>query len=243
MVLIHVRYDFTNGVSNLPGRPISLVIGNTTDSVFRGIRFVQSQFWTMAIKNAEDVLLDSIYINSTSSSRVSRAWSGFINSFTVCRLQHGTLMAWIHSFPIELRSETGLLLAAMTTSRSRPIRPIYSFRILSSMADWEWPLGETRIPFRAECHSLDFCRSIGQYIGVFERVSFSFFGKYSVLTYCLSDQIENVTAERVVCLGTRYAGYIKTWTGLQQNFPPNGSYDCFPEIPSLNTSFQAVAAD
>jgi hypothetical protein len=36
-------------------------------------------------------------------------------------------------------------------------------------------------------------RSIGQYLGVFER-------------------IENVTAERVLCLGSQYAAYIKTWT-------------------------------
>ncbi|KAG6815494.1 hypothetical protein H0H87_001272 [Tephrocybe sp. NHM501043] len=61
-------YDFTKGVSNLPGRPISLMITNTTNSLFEGIRFVQSQFWTMIIKNSEDVLLDSIYVNSTSSS-------------------------------------------------------------------------------------------------------------------------------------------------------------------------------
>ncbi|KAG6850358.1 hypothetical protein H0H93_014312 [Arthromyces matolae] len=45
--------------------------------------------------------------------------------------------------------------------------------------------------------------SIGQYPGVYER-------------------IENVTAERVTCFGTRYAAYVKTWTGVQQNYPPNG---------------------
>ncbi|KAG6896124.1 hypothetical protein C0993_008740 [Termitomyces sp. T159_Od127] len=61
-------YDFTNGVSNLPGRPISIMITNTTNSRFTGLRFVQSQFWTMAIINSEDVILDSIYVNSTSSS-------------------------------------------------------------------------------------------------------------------------------------------------------------------------------
>src|ERR1700742_469359 len=45
--------------------------------------------------------------------------------------------------------------------------------------------------------------SIGQYPGVFER-------------------IVNVTAERITCVGARYAGYIKTWTGIQQGVPPNG---------------------
>ena len=45
--------------------------------------------------------------------------------------------------------------------------------------------------------------SIGQYKGVYER-------------------IENVTLERIKCFNTLYPGYIKTWTGVQQNYPPNG---------------------
>ena len=38
-------YDFTAGESNLPGRPHALTVANTTNSVFQGIRFVQSQMW------------------------------------------------------------------------------------------------------------------------------------------------------------------------------------------------------
>ena len=64
------RYNLANGVSNLPGRPISLMISNSTNSHYTGIRFVQSQFWTMAIKDSEDVLLENIYINSTSNNSV-----------------------------------------------------------------------------------------------------------------------------------------------------------------------------
>lgn len=45
--------------------------------------------------------------------------------------------------------------------------------------------------------------SIGQYAGVFETV-------------------ENVTARDLTCYGTRHAGYIKTWTGQQVGYPPNG---------------------
>ncbi|KAG6860440.1 hypothetical protein C0995_011080 [Termitomyces sp. Mi166 len=71
-----IWYDLANGVGNLPGRPISLMITNTTNSRFTNLRFVQSQFWTMAIKNAEDVLLDSIYINSTSSTSDAESLSG-----------------------------------------------------------------------------------------------------------------------------------------------------------------------
>lgn len=46
------------------------MITNTTNSVFSGMRFVQSQFWTMAITHSEDVLLENIYVNSTSSNSV-----------------------------------------------------------------------------------------------------------------------------------------------------------------------------
>lgn len=45
--------------------------------------------------------------------------------------------------------------------------------------------------------------SIGQYKGVFEY-------------------IQNVLVRNITVIGTKYAGYIKTWTGVQQNYPPNG---------------------
>ncbi|KAF5350919.1 hypothetical protein D9758_010499 [Tetrapyrgos nigripes] len=66
-----IWYDFSNGTSNLPGRPINLMIANATASHFDGIRFVQSQFWTMAIRDSIDVLLENIYVNSTSNSSAS----------------------------------------------------------------------------------------------------------------------------------------------------------------------------
>lgn len=44
---------------------------------------------------------------------------------------------------------------------------------------------------------------LGQYNGIYEY-------------------IENVFARNITCIGTRYAAYIKTWTGIQQNYPPNG---------------------
>lgn len=45
--------------------------------------------------------------------------------------------------------------------------------------------------------------SIGQYAGQFET-------------------IENVTVRNVLAHGSRYAGRIKTWTGEQLGYPPNG---------------------
>ena len=45
--------------------------------------------------------------------------------------------------------------------------------------------------------------SIGQYKGVFNT-------------------IQNVTASNITCYGTLHAAYIKTWTGQQVGYPPNG---------------------
>lgn len=38
-------YDFANGTNNYPGRPHQMTITGTSDSVFEGLRFVQSQMW------------------------------------------------------------------------------------------------------------------------------------------------------------------------------------------------------
>ncbi|KAF7416229.1 hypothetical protein PC9H_002494 [Pleurotus ostreatus] len=163
-------YDFTNGVSNLPGRPISLMITDTTRSVFSGIRFVQSQFWTMAIKSSDDVLLENIYVNSTSSSRAPARNTDGVDTFFSNQI---TFRNWTVT-----GGDDNISLKANSTN------------ILIQDCVFHGGLGVA-------------IGSIGQYPGVFETV-------------------ENVTAERVSCFGTRYSGYIKTWTGIQQNFPPNG---------------------
>ncbi|KAK1142454.1 hypothetical protein N8T08_007816 [Aspergillus melleus] len=64
-------YDFTAGESNLPGRPHALTVANTTNSVFQGIRFVQSQMWTLSIIHTHHTLFDSIYVNNTSANENS----------------------------------------------------------------------------------------------------------------------------------------------------------------------------
>ncbi|KAK0435475.1 pectin lyase fold/virulence factor [Desarmillaria tabescens] len=163
-------YDFTKGVSNLAGRPISLMITNTTNSLFSGIRFVQSQFWTMAIKNSEDVLLEGIYVNSTSNSSEPARNTDGVDTFYSNRI---TFRNWTVT-----GGDDDISLKANSTN------------ILIQDSVFHAGFGLS-------------IGSIGQYPGVFER-------------------IENVTAERVACLGTSYAGWIKTWTGIQQGYPPNG---------------------
>jgi len=63
-----VWYNFVNGESNYSHRPHALTIWNTRDSIFTGLRFVQSQMWTMTVFKSENILMQDVYINSTSHS-------------------------------------------------------------------------------------------------------------------------------------------------------------------------------
>lgn len=64
-------YKFINGRSNYPRRPHQLTITDTTNSVFAGLIFLQSQMWTMTVIHSADVLLQDIYVNNTSKTGVS----------------------------------------------------------------------------------------------------------------------------------------------------------------------------
>lgn len=68
-----VWYDFAKGVSNIHGRPHALLITNTKNSVIEGLRFIKSQMWTMTIARSEKVLLQDIFINSTSTDPAVRS--------------------------------------------------------------------------------------------------------------------------------------------------------------------------
>lgn len=45
-------YDFVKGISNYPNRPHALTIWNATNSVFKGLRFVQSQMWYVLFQSS-----------------------------------------------------------------------------------------------------------------------------------------------------------------------------------------------
>ncbi|GAB0134682.1 hypothetical protein EsDP_00003043 [Epichloe bromicola] len=64
-----VWYDWAKSQGNLARRPMNINLRRLSNSVIRGLRFVQSQMWTMAITHSHDVELDDIYVNSTSSSQ------------------------------------------------------------------------------------------------------------------------------------------------------------------------------
>lgn len=74
--------------------------------------------------------------------------------------------------------------------------------------------------------------SIGQYAGAFERIE-----NVRLLLFGRSEPILTsfqVTVERVSFLNTRYTGYVKTWTGVPQGYPPNGWSSRAPTSPVLN---------
>ncbi|KAL4957483.1 pectin lyase fold/virulence factor [Aspergillus filifer] len=51
--------------SNYPGRPIALTFNGLTNSVVKGVNFVRSQMWTLAIIYSHYVEFDSILVNNT----------------------------------------------------------------------------------------------------------------------------------------------------------------------------------
>jgi len=165
-----VWYDFVKGASNLAGRPHALTIWKTQDSVFDGIRFVQSQMWTMTVAWSENVLLESIYVNSTSSDSEPTQNTDGADTLASNNI---TFRNWV----IDNGDDS---IAIKANSTNILIQDMVLYRGLSIAIG-----------------------SIGQYKGIFEFVN-------------------NVVAENVTCIGTRYMGYIKTWTGIQQGFPPNG---------------------
>ncbi|KAH0599022.1 hypothetical protein MHUMG1_03136 [Metarhizium humberi] len=64
-------YNWAVSEGNLPHRPININFKGLSNSVIRGLRFVQSQMWTMAISHSRNLELSDIYVNSTSNSRWS----------------------------------------------------------------------------------------------------------------------------------------------------------------------------
>ncbi|KAI0688057.1 pectin lyase-like protein [Cerioporus squamosus] len=76
-----IWYDLANGTSNMFGRPINLVIRNSTNFTMQDMRFVQSQFWTLTVHTAENVLLERIFIHSVSNSSAPTQNTDGIDTF------------------------------------------------------------------------------------------------------------------------------------------------------------------
>lgn len=163
-------YDFVGHASNYPRRPHAITFSETTNSIIEGIRFVQSQMWTMTIIHSENILLQDIYINNTNikggpHQNTDGCDTIYANNITFNR--------WIVDNGDDSISQkansTNILIQNSTFYNGGGIA-----------------MG-----------------SIGQYNGRYEI-------------------IENVTARDIICHHTFTAGYAKTWTGIVQNYPPNG---------------------
>lgn len=164
-----VWYDFVKGQSNYPNRPHAIVI-TATDSYFHGLRWVQPQMWTVTIVSSQRVVLEDIYVNSTShSNQPARNTDGANTMFS----------------------------DSITFRR------------------WEIDNGDDCIAFKANSTNMLVedsilhggngiaVGSIGQYFGRFETV-------------------EDIVVRNVTMHGSKFATRIKTWTGEQNEWPPNG---------------------
>jgi len=165
-----VWYDLDKGISNYPNRPMALSIYGAKDSVFEGLRFVQSQMWTMTVIHSSNVLLQDIYVNSTSHD----------------------------SEPTQNTDGADILYSDNITMRRWNVDN--GDDAISLKGNATNVLIEDSVFRRGQGFALG---SIGQYPGFFEV-------------------IENVLVRNITCIGTKYAGYVKTWTGVQVNYPPNG---------------------
>jgi len=165
-----IWYDFTKGVSNLAGRPHALTIWETNNSTFEGIRFVQSQMWTMTLAFSSFVNMTDIFVSSTSNeSEPARNTDGA----DTLKSHHINFRRWeVHNGDDSI---------AMKRNSSDILIEDSTFYLGLGVA-----IG-----------------SIGQYPGEFEFV-------------------ERVLTRNCSFIGTRMVGYIKTWTGIEQGFPPNG---------------------
>ncbi|KAJ7718689.1 glycoside hydrolase family 28 protein [Mycena maculata] len=165
-----IWYDYTKGVSNLAGRPHALTIWETNNSTFTGIRFLQSQMWTMTLAYSSFVNMSDIFVSSLSNdSEPARNTDGA----DTLGSHHIIFRGWeVHNGDDSI---------AMKRNSSD---------ILIENSSFYTGLGVA-------------IGSIGQYL---DEVEF----------------VERVLTRNCSFIGTRYVGYIKTWTGVQQGFPPNG---------------------
>lgn len=162
-------YDFVKGQSNYPRRPHAIVI-SAEDSYFHGLRWVQPQMWTVTIVSSKRVLLEDIYVNSTSqSTQPARNTDGANTLFS----DSITFRRWT----VDNGDDCIALKANSTNIRIEDSTFYHGHGVAIG--------------------------SIGQYYDRFEIV-------------------ENVHVKNMTMYGSKYATRIKTWTGEQNQWPPNG---------------------
>lgn len=66
-----VWYDWAKSQGNVAHRPMMINWKDMTNSVVQGMRFVQSQMWTMATTYCKNIQFNDIYVNNVSKSKWS----------------------------------------------------------------------------------------------------------------------------------------------------------------------------
>ncbi|KAJ7192865.1 glycoside hydrolase family 28 protein [Mycena rebaudengoi] len=173
-----IWYDFTKGVSNLAGRPHALTIWNTHNSTFTGIRFVQSQMWTMTI---------------SASSYVD-----MLRHF--CQFHQQRL----GQFQTYLGMSLLLNDVQQSTINTDGADTLDSHHI--TFRRWEVHNGDDSIAMKRNSLLHRDRRRDRQHWAVSRRIRV----------------IERGVDAQLFVHRDAILGYIKTWTGVQQGFPPNG---------------------
>lgn len=90
-----VWYERYGSISNYPRRPHQITFNGLTDSVIEGIKFVQSQMWTMTLIHSSKVLLQDIYVNNTNFK--NNAYGNNLNTdgFNSIYASDVTLTRWV----------------------------------------------------------------------------------------------------------------------------------------------------
>jgi polygalacturonase len=171
----HVWYLYNNGTSNLHGRPHAITISDTTDSVIEGLRFINSQMWTMTVARSERILLQDIYVNNSCAPGAG--------TFPGCNVN------------------------------TDGCDTVYANNI--TFLRWTVQNGDDAIALKQNSTNI-YVEDCKFYYGV--GIAFGSIGQYPGQI----EIMENFTAKNVYLSNTQYACRLKTWTGLQKSYPPNG---------------------
>lgn len=163
-------YDWNRNRGNAARRPMNLHLVDIRDSVLRGLRFVQSQMWTMTLQRALNMRLEDIYVNSTSSSQ----WN---------------------------------------TLNTDGADTMYSDNITFSR--WRVDNGDDAVALKANSTNIrlydsEFWNGAGVAVGSMGQ----FLGQH--------EEIRGFHVRNVTLHGATRLVNVKSWTGLQIGYPPNG---------------------
>jgi len=202
-----VWYDAYGTISNYPRRPHQITFNGLTNSVVEGIKFVQSQMWTMTLIYSSKVLMQDIYINNTNfknneyghNLNTDGADTIYASDITFVRfvIDNGDDNIAFKASKFTLEYVDGARKLIMTSSQwlSR-----YFFPLISCHADSTNILVEDCTFYRSTGVAFG---SIGQFENQFEV-------------------LEDITVRKIAAYNNKYGAYVKTWTGVVQGTPPNG---------------------